>query len=389
MELLRTLRSIKSLEVLTISNNPLTTDTEYKNYIFANLPKLKYLDYVYIDESIKSGADDYKYQADFNNYYENLEKTQKEEIINFHNDEIMNKMIEYKLINYDKYLLSGNEDLDELLNIKSAFEESTQKLNENIKNLIENIKLKMSEIVQLKIEKKEQFEEAFNKMKIQNEMESLEMIRIYQSEKKKLKRIIEETKSDEKKDKIDEILERLIFIEERLVDKEMVLNNRLKKSYTKLDSKLKVIYNDLEICITGDTGIKNVEEFISNFFIKFVEEALIEAERFEKFYYVNGSQNSLLNEEDVPWNDYQQSLLDSPDELKNSINTIKEEIENKHRSVDSLIRKDILIERQNYLSKIFKQIKKLNRKNIFNIIQLIEEEKKFWVEKKNSLNEDK
>ena len=74
MGLIRALKPINSLEVLTILHNPLTSDPEFKNYIYRNLENLKYLDYQFIDANLKNETEDYKYQANFQNYEENLEK---------------------------------------------------------------------------------------------------------------------------------------------------------------------------------------------------------------------------------------------------------------------------------------------------------------------------
>ncbi len=49
-----------------------------------------------------------------------------------------------------------------------------------------------------------------------------------------------------------------------------------------------------------------------------------------------------------------------------------------HRKIEIEIRKDIEREKVNYLENMKKQIKELNRKDIFNIIELIKKEKKFW-----------
>lgn len=398
MDLLRAIKPINSLEVLTVANNPLTKDSEYKNYIFANMSDLKYLDYVYIDEKTRAGSDDYKYKADFKNYSENLKSELKGKIGNFNDNEILEKLNKYHLMSYDEYLLSGNEDLDTLRSIPGSFEESLHKINENMKNLLDEIKGNISEIIRNKESSICQFESAFEKMIKINEEESTEFIRVYSSRKKNLIRFIDETREVDKEEKIEDIFLTLKDMEENLVKKEMILNNRLKKSYNKLDSVLKKIYNELIDALAGDKGIKNVEDFLQKFFKKFLEEALKELYRCEndlKTKYIENAENldnleNLENEEEDedegPWTQDQISLLESPDDLKNSINTIKESVENKHRSVDNLIRKDIESEKNGYLMKISKSIKKLNRNNIYNIIMLVKDEKNFWNDKKRNLS---
>ena len=56
-ELVQAVKKLPNLEVLTVKGNPLVTESEYKNILLGNLENLKYLDYIYIDESSrKTGA---------------------------------------------------------------------------------------------------------------------------------------------------------------------------------------------------------------------------------------------------------------------------------------------------------------------------------------------
>ena len=62
----------------------------------------------------------------------------------------------------------------------------------------------------------------------------------------------------------------------------------------------------------------------------------------------------------------------------NVIRLIKEYIDNKHRTNESLIRRELTSDKVNYLQSKQSMLKELNRKNINNIIDFIESEKKFW-----------
>ena len=396
MQTLKALKPLKTLQVLTISNNPLTNDNEFKNYFYANLPDLKYLDYLYIDDTIKLLANDQKYVSDFKNYFYAQENHETEEIESNQNDEIMVKLNQYHLINYDKYLFAGNKDMEVFLGIKTAFEESTLKLSENLKTLVDDIKEKLKIPFQDKNEAISKFESAFYKMIEENEKSSLQLIAKYEHEKKKLERLIYETKVDNKLEEIEFILDSLKELDELLVGKETNLTNKLQKAYTKLKDKLGILYDNIERILLNNDGIKQVEEFISQFITKFTDEALIEAERYEKYAITEDSQNSINDERPAdddnieddfsPWTDDQQQFLENKDDIKNIISTIKESVDNKHKSVDSQIRTDIISEKNAYLTKTRKLIKKFNRENIFNIIELINKESNHWIRIKEELN---
>ena len=58
---------------------------------------------------------------------------------------VWSRLERYQLVNYDKVLLNSNKDMSVLLKIRSAFEESTQRLNESVKTLMELIKGKITD----------------------------------------------------------------------------------------------------------------------------------------------------------------------------------------------------------------------------------------------------
>lgn len=392
MELIRALKLIKSLEVLTIKGNPFTTDNESKNYILANLTHLKYLDYVFIDDSMRTVADDFKYQTECGNEKETRGENGKKEEGLEENDEVNHTLKELNLINYDKFLLSGNEDLTVFLNIKQVFEDCTIKLNENVKSLIETIRTKMVDVTNTKKKIKAQFEIAYKKMISENEVESQVLINKYFHSKKKLTRFIDETNFANKKEKTAQIFEQLKKLDECLIEREMSLKGQLRDSYGLMERNIKKVFSELESILIDGNGIKAVEDYLSEFFTKFTDDAQTEAEKFETFFVAHSSHNSLSREdlqmpnerdesEGAPWTFSQQALLENKDELKNTINSIREHVENKHRENAAKIKVELSSEMNNYLSDIQKNIKELNRKNINNIVDFIKEEVDFWMDR--------
>ena len=97
-------------------------------------------------------------------------------------------------------------------------------------------------------------------------------------------KILTEKDSTNKEDLIFEIIENLTSIENQLIDREMSTKGRLRKSYSKLDTNLRLIQKTLENNIIGENGIKQIDGFLQDFFGKFLEEALQEAQKYEQFY---------------------------------------------------------------------------------------------------------
>jgi hypothetical protein len=389
MELLKALKPIKTLEVLTVKGNPCTSDSEFKNYVVANLTQLKYLDYVFIDEHMRNTPDEFKYGSELGGEKEARDNPRKEEA-GEDNDEVNRTLKELNLINYDKYLLSGNEDLTTFLNIKHVFEDCTLKLNENIKNLIETIRGRMAEVVSQKKKVKNQFETAYRRMVVENEGESQNLIDKYFHSKKRLLLFIEETSFGNKREKTGQILDQLTKLDECLIEREMGLKAQLNSSYTSMERNFNRIFETLVNILVDGNGIKLVEEFLGEFFAKFTDDAIAEADKCESYAANQSSRFSLSHEElggfasdkedgeGSPWTFSQQALLENKDELRNSVNAIKEFVENKHRDNATRIASELNSEKNSYLQEIQKNIKELNRKNINNIVDFIKEETDYW-----------
>lgn len=65
MSLIKSLSPMENLQVLTIANNPLTKEPDYKQYLYKNLTQLKYLDYALIDDKDRQDTNSQMYQSEF------------------------------------------------------------------------------------------------------------------------------------------------------------------------------------------------------------------------------------------------------------------------------------------------------------------------------------
>ena len=65
MLLIKSLKPMVNLQVLTISNNPLTKEPDYKQYLYKNLTQLKYLDYALIDDKDRQDTNSQIYSQDY------------------------------------------------------------------------------------------------------------------------------------------------------------------------------------------------------------------------------------------------------------------------------------------------------------------------------------
>lgn len=71
-------------------------------------------------------------------------------------------------------------------------------------------------------------------------------------------------------------------LDQALVKKQMQLTQRLRRSFDQVEKDMKDIFRLLDKAILGENGLKKIDEFLGEFFLKFQEEAMNEADKYEK-----------------------------------------------------------------------------------------------------------
>ena len=71
-------------------------------------------------------------------------------------------------------------------------------------------------------------------------------------------------------------------LDQALVKKQMQLTQRLRRSFDQVEKDMKDIFRLLDKAILGEIGLKKIDEFLGEFFAKFQEEAMNEADKYEK-----------------------------------------------------------------------------------------------------------
>lgn len=383
----RALRPLPALQILTLAGNRLNAD-EYRSQVIFGLRGLKYLDYALIDESARAFAEEYKFQneaAAVADARENEEDTHGKA-----SDDIHARLVAYQLIGYDQALLHENKDLEVLLSLNSAFDESRQKLFENVRAITETIKKHLQSALLAKENVLASFVAAVDKMAAESEGESKAQIEEYERARKMSVREIFEKNHSGPFAVLSEMETRVEALEQSLIARQLGLKSLLKKSLSKLENTLKGVFGEIEKAVLGETGLRRMEDVFAEFIAKLQEEALAAAEQYEKF-----TENRLLDSasdidnfnaesnEASPWNEAQASLLESKDELRAIItNNIKESLEAKQKSTENFIRAEISNERMNLVKTISEAQKETARKTINNVIEYVEKQRTFWKNKK-------
>lgn len=186
-------------------------------------------------------------------------------------------------------------------NRENAFEDSTTKFYENIRNLVDSLKMKLKSILEKKRETESQYKEAFESMVRQTEQESQGILNRYFYAKKLRKRekevefggpagskITEEGHQPTRLAKLGKfrdqlsIAQILVILDKDLIQKQMNLSQKLESSFLLVKEDIKRVFEELKTTILGEHGLEKIDEFFKEFFNKFQQEAMQEAEKYEK-----------------------------------------------------------------------------------------------------------
>lgn len=74
----------------------------------------------------------------------------------------------------------------------------------------------------------------------------------------------------------------LDILDKDLIQKQMNLSQKLKASFSIVKEDIKKIFDELKTTILGEHGLEKIDEFFKEFFGKFQQEAMQEAEKYEK-----------------------------------------------------------------------------------------------------------
>lgn len=385
--MLRQVKKLRNLKALCVGNNPISKDQEYKHYVIINLPDLKYVDYEFIDEETREALkqDEEKYRVD------QADEEAKEEAKKVDEVEYL-KMKEAgidDLYQHEIRILEEPDDLVQALKFKE-FDDTKQKFNESVKNLISTIKQSVFDIQKQKKKIVDKFDTLISALEKDAENDKNTYVNVYLKKKKHCDRKIEQGRISEEDlvEEVDAIIEFLTRLDHQLMDREMALAKSIQKVVDDIiDIQFKNIFNDLENAVVSDLGLNKMNEIFQEFFTKFSEEAHDFAERLEqrdkKDLKNEGKDADAYEPDDYDDNNEDYGILDGLDELKTNITGIRDHVDARQRNIESKIRGNFTKERAEYTKSVHGRIKENNSKNVQNIIKFIEDETRFWEDKKN------
>lgn len=387
-DMLRQMKKLRNLKALCVANNKISKDQEYKNYVIINLPDLKYVDYEFIDdetrEALKQEEEKYRVDQADEEAKEEAKKTEDEELRKMKEAGIED------LYQHEVRILEEPEDLVQCLKFKE-FDDTKQKFNESVKNLISNIRSAVFDIQKLKKKIVDKFDGLISALERDAETDKGTYVTAYMKKKKHCDRKIEQGNITEEDlySEVDTIIVFLSKLDHQLMDREMALSKSIQKVVDDIiDIQFKNIFNDLENAVVSENGLNKQNEIFQEFFTKFSEEAHEFAERLEQRDKTNELKNEAQGGADNDYDDdYDKvedyGILEGLDELKTNITGIRDAVDARQRNIESKIRGNFTKERAEYTKSVHSRIKENNSKNVQNIIKFIEDEIKYWEEKKN------
>ncbi|EGR27239.1 leucine rich repeat protein [Ichthyophthirius multifiliis] len=367
----------KHLQVLNVLGNPFTRDkeNEYKTHIICAIPNLKYLDYVFIDEGdrnlIKQNEENIfaMYQITTTEYEKQMKALEETEL-EIQRQQRIKKEAKMDILDNLGDQLVNIEELNKVkliqpLQIQEEIEKFKQKVELAVKDSIQTHVIKNHQEI---ISNQQKYEQSFRDREIVSEKENLEVLRIFEHQKKIVFRNWEKQQrnNEEKKDdsELKQLIEETKELKNKLLNIEIQLVEELEQAQTDFENFFKDKIQR-EIDPFFDTGSKKVDDCVLEFYQKLNDIKTYE----DKQYHQNLDQQE-EEEQDLEESE-RNSLLENREALNQLIMQIKDTIQEnagqKIQKCQTLISQDQIQYSQQKKARMYER----NRKNIKQILQQI------------------
>eukprot|EP00736_Rhodelphis_marinus_P008210 Rmarinus@m.19175 len=233
------LRPFKNLRLLNAAGNPISKEADYRAYILAHIPSLKYIDYRLIDETALQAARE--------QYQDALLQLEED-------DQTAEKAAEAEKLRQEKLELFKAANLD---GVESLFEDMIREDTELTKfnkmpkmdelmddyemhfaKHVDEMKERVLEFHKLKKQEKEEYGKAVEEARRINEEESIRLIEEFENTKKKtLRKLRELLEPREVEERLEELKEANEELSDHLLGLEMVLVEQLQGFTEEFDQK--------------------------------------------------------------------------------------------------------------------------------------------------------
>ena len=360
------LRGFQHLQVLKMEGNDIYHhDSSCKAYIYANMPQLKYLDYMLIDiEEVKKAREEFR---DDPNIKENQEQSQ---------DDIEKELAKKKrLAELKQAFISKTDDMlkrmmelcpDEETKIKvlpgqaDSYDKLSNELGETVKRFQENI-IKHNEV---RLQMVAKFENSVRTAEDEKEAEDIRHISEYEREEKRALRAFEGDQDEESAEEgLRVIYGRIDELENVLIDKELQLVERINEAIDRFEKMLKAVVETIkeEAKTFQEESNKEVESY-------FGEIEKVRDEQMKLFSADNPNVEQFTSE--------QREVYAERDLLNNAISTLVEEYKNMVFRIEEKASKGYDEQLEKFVTDFKEDKHNRNRNHIREIMELVQDKRK-------------
>lgn len=152
-------------------------------------------------------------------------------------------------LGFEKELLK-NEELQKLLEadqIKAAFDETVQSFTETVRNAIESMKTEIERKNKIIKDEVKLYEEGVKIIEKEAEEQVLSILQSYYSKKKKIEQKREDEGGPEWDEKLFNLKEEILVIDDQLMEIEMTCHERLVEQCDAIINRVKGLVNEIEL----------------------------------------------------------------------------------------------------------------------------------------------
>lgn len=320
------LRKFSQLQVLKLEGNKIQEEPNYKSFILAHFPELKYLDYVWVDpKDIQAARDEHRDELNAKEANaQSLEEAEKVQLELKRKAELKEAKIGLTYKGLDS-VMDDYKDEETKIKVLPGQNEFQADFLEKIRDMTSVFQNHIISKNSLRVSMISKFQRSVQKAEALAEDEAIALITRYERDEKQAFRSFEE-EDEETENELNSLIPKLGELENHLIEKELNLVDRLAEAINKFEKDLKSIVDEIKECAKNyqENANKEVDAY-------FVEIETVKEEQIKAFYAENANMDNFTTEE--------KDVYQERDSLSSAISTLQEEYKNQYFLIEEEVTK--------------------------------------------------
>lgn len=240
------LRNFKKLQVVNFAGNKICEEMYYRSYVIAMLSHLKYLDYTFIrDDERNKALEEHRDDVEEKKAQEQSQEELDKELVEKREIETLNEAFLGCTHNIIRHLQEENEEDEQKVAVLPEQPELFTDFSDKITNDTNDFQESIKKLNSKRVNMLDKFKKSVKKAVDEAEQEDIKSISEFETKEKAAIRVFEQDE-DAGEESLKNLLPVVDQLEEKLIDKELELVERVNAAVDNFEKSLKVVIEEIK-----------------------------------------------------------------------------------------------------------------------------------------------